>query len=85
MDLIDKYLGESKNVDLRKNYDEVVKINSKTEKSKGTLYRKGNIVQMWWDTDVLGRKQKNGKETWVAPSSKEAKENFKDMKIRFNE
>lgn len=81
-----KYLGEAKpKVDLRKNYDEVVKVNSKTDKSKGTLYRKGNVVQMWWDTDVLGRKQKQGNETWTNPDEKQAKRNFKDMKVRFSE
>lgn len=87
MSLIDKYLGEAAKpkVDLRKNYDEVVKINSTSDKSKGMLYRKGNVTQVWWETDALGRKMKNPQETWTAPDAKQAKREFKDMKARFNE
>jgi hypothetical protein len=70
--------------DIRKDYDDMVQIKSKSDKSTGTLYLKGKIVQMWWKTDALGRKT-NKPETWNSPSENAAKENFKDMKERFNE
>lgn len=67
-------------IDLRQKYDEKVKVNN------GTLYRKGVVIQVWWDKDAAGRKLKGsqGRETWTAPDIKTAKENFKDMRIRFS-
>ncbi|GAH61055.1 unnamed protein product, partial [marine sediment metagenome] len=49
-------------IDLRGDYDEIAHVR------EGILYRKGNIVQVWWD--------KWGKETWTAPGEEQAKENF---------
>ena len=76
-------LSEAK-VDLRKDYDDMVKIKAKSDKSTGTLYLKGKIVQVWWKTDGLGRKA-NKSETWTSTTEKDAKENIEDMKERFNE
>lgn len=57
--------------DLRTDFDEKFAVFG------GTLYRKGNIVQMWWDdTD---------KETWTAPNEQQAKDNFISMKERWND
>jgi len=57
--------------DLRTDYDEMAKI------KEGTLYRKGNKIQVWWD--------KWGKETWTCPDEDQAKTNFNDMKGRWTE
>lgn len=57
--------------DLRNDFDEKFAVFG------GTLYRKGNVVQMWWsDTD---------KETWTAPNEQQAKDNFAAMKERWSE
>lgn len=55
--------------DLRKGYDE------KASVIGGTLYRKGNTIQVWWD--------KQGKETWTSQGYADARENFDDMKERW--
>jgi len=77
-----QYLNEAE--DLRKDYDEKVVIKAKSDKSTGTLYRKGNIVQMWWKTDSLGRKS-NKPETFTMPDEKQAKKSFKNNKEDWNE
>ncbi|MBA7696186.1 hypothetical protein ES703_104829 [subsurface metagenome] len=56
-------------IDLRGDYDEIAHVKD------GILYRKGNIVQVWWD--------KWGKETWTGPSEEQARENFNAMKERW--
>jgi len=56
-------------IDLRSDYDEIAHVKD------GILYRKGNIVQVWWD--------KWGKETWIGPSEEQARENFNTMKERW--
>ncbi len=58
-------------IDLRNNYDEKVRVD------KGTLYRKGAVIQVWWD--------EWGKETWTGPDEKDARENFQAMKERWTE
>ncbi|MBU0778173.1 hypothetical protein KKF82_07935 [Patescibacteria group bacterium] len=57
-------------IDIRGDYDEIAHVKD------GILYRKGNIVQVWWD--------KWGKETWTGPSEEEARENFNAMKERWS-
>lgn len=57
-------------IDLRGDYDEIAHVKG------GILYRKGSIIQVWWD--------KWGKETWRGPSEKEARENFNAMKERWS-
>jgi len=57
-------------IDLRGDYDEIAHVKD------GILYRKGNIVQVWWD--------KWGKETWTGPSKEQARENFNAMKERWS-
>ena len=81
--LEEREMNESK-VDLKKDYDEKVIIKAKSDKSTGTLYRKGKINQMWWKTDSQGRTA-NKPETWESVTEKDAKDNFKDMKERFSE
>lgn len=76
------YINEAE--DLRKDYDEKAVIKAKSDKSTGTLYRKGNIVQMWWKSDSLGRSA-NRPETWTMPDEKQAKESFKNNKKDFSE
>ena len=66
--------------DLRLKYDD------KVEVKDGILYRKGNVVQVWWDKDVIGRKFNSddaGRETWTAPSESNAIQNFRDMASRW--
>jgi hypothetical protein len=66
--------------DLRQDYDE------KAEVLDGTLYRKGTTIQVWWTHDVKGnRLTPSVRETWQTPDLTNAKRNFKDMKVRFNE
>ncbi|MBA7499321.1 hypothetical protein ES704_02061 [subsurface metagenome] len=60
---------ESIPVDIRGDYDEIAYVKD------GILYRKGSIVQVWWD--------KWGKETWTNPSEEQARENFNAMKERW--
>jgi len=62
--------GKASMIDLRSDYDEVAYV------SGGTLYRKGNTVQAWWD--------KWGKETWTCLNDEQAIENFKAMKDRWS-
>ena len=74
-DVLKEHLGEfspqTTKVDLRKGYDEKVTVPG------GTLYRKGSIIQVWWD--------KFGPETWSHPwvTEKEAIRNFYDMQERW--
>ena len=70
-----------KTVDLRKDYDEKFVLKSKSDKSRGILYLKDNVVQVWWERDTSGRKI-DKPETWTAPNDKQAKENYEDMKTR---
>jgi rubrerythrin len=58
-----------KGPDLRKDYDE------KAEVLGGTLYRKGNIVQVWWSDGT--------KETWTSDVAN-AQKNFQSMKERWS-
>jgi len=57
-------------IDLRKDFDE------KAEVLNGILYRKGNIVQVWWSD--------GSKETWTSDEAN-AKKNFQDMKERWEQ
>jgi hypothetical protein len=71
-------------MDLRKDYDEMVMFESKSDESAGTLYRKGVVNQIWWKRDILGRVfKKNITETWRAFTEEDAKENFQDFIINF--
>ena len=72
-------------MDLRKSYQEVIELKPSTDKSTGNIYRKDNVIQAWWRTDVLGRVLKNGRETWTFPCEEDAKEAFWDLGQRFNE
>jgi len=72
-------------MDLRKSYQEVITLRPKTDKSTGCLYRKDNIIQAWWKTDVLGRVLKTGRETWIFPNEEDAKETFFELGQKFNE
>lgn len=63
-------VGEGKGPDLREDYDE------KAEVLDGTLYRKGNIVQVWWSDGT--------KETWTSPDAANAQRNFQSMKERWS-
>jgi hypothetical protein len=83
-DLLGRPHGISKTIDLRKNHSQKSEIKSKSDKSTGTLYRKGRVVQLWWKTDVLGRKMVKP-ETWTSTTKQQAKEAFKDLKERMNE
>lgn len=77
MKTYEKYLTEA--IDLSKDYDESAVVKPKSgDKSSGTLYRKGKVVQMHWKTDMLGRVMRKP-ETWSAPTEDQAKENFEDM------
>jgi hypothetical protein len=58
-----------RNLDLRKSFDE------RTRVEGGTLYRKGNVVQVWWD--------EYGKETWTAPDEGQARGSYEDMADRW--
>ncbi len=62
-------------IDLRIVYDEKAPVKG------GTLYRYKGTVQVWWD--------RSGPETWTLPDNewgrREAEENFRNMKERFNE
>ena len=55
--------------DLRKDYDEMAKV------SGGTLYRKGGVIQVWWDDA--------GPETWTSDEAN-AKKNFIAMRDRWS-
>lgn len=55
--------------DLRKDYDEMAKV------SGGTLYRKGGVIQVWWDDA--------GPETWRS-DEENAKKNFIAMRDRWS-
>ena len=70
---LSSYLPQTKdrNVDLRKDFDEVADVIG------GELYRKGNTIQVWWE--------KWGKETWTCPDAASARSNFESMKERWNE
>jgi hypothetical protein len=82
---IEKYLTEAPDrySDLSKDFDEkaVIKPHS-GDKSSGTLYRKGKVVQMHWKTDMLGRSMRKP-ETWTSPTEEQAKDNFEDMRDRW--
>lgn len=56
-------------IDIRKDYDEVAKVKG------GRLYRKGGIVQVWWD--------EYGPETWTSDEAN-AKTNFIAMRERWS-
>lgn len=65
-------------IDLRKNYDEVVDVEF------GRLYRKSNVIQVWWERNPIGKKfDIPVQETWTAPDEKQAIENFTDMLERW--
>jgi len=72
-------------MDLRKTYQEAIELKGQTDRSTGWLYRKQNVIQAWWQTDVLGRVLKNGRETWTFPTVQEAKETFWELGQRMNE
>jgi hypothetical protein len=72
--------------DLRQQYDETVRIKD------GTLYRKGNVVQVWWERDAIGRPFDNGptadlskafgghgRETWTLPDEAQARRTYNGM------
>lgn len=56
--------------------------------AKGTIYLCGSMVVIEWETDSLGRKLDDGRETWILPDSNWGKEqsarNFDSFVIRFN-
>jgi hypothetical protein len=59
--------------DLRKSYDQRVDI------QYGVLYRKGNVLQVWWTHNSLGEPFINpyqGRETWTMPTENDAVESF---------
>jgi len=72
-------------MDLRKSYQEAIELKGQTDRSTGWLYRKQNVIQAWWQTDVLGRVLKNGRETWTFRTVQEAKETFWELGQRMNE
>ena len=67
--------------DLRYDYDEKGDVSSQDDLAVGTYYRKGRILQVWWESDVLGRRfdpPKKGRETWFFPDLEQAKESFQE-------
>lgn len=60
--------------DLRQDHDE------QTTVKGGTLYRKGKIVQVWWD-HLPGEE---GRETWTSPDADNAAREYNNMKERWN-
>jgi hypothetical protein len=61
---------------IRIDYDEVKKL------SDGYLYRKGNVLQVWWSVDVFGKPFKvpeKGRETWTFPTIDQAKSSFRNF------
>ena len=59
---------------IRENYEEVKELTS------GFLYLKGNVMQVWWMVDSLGRPfetEEKGRETWTFPTVKDAKDSFR--------
>jgi len=66
-------------MDIRKDHDE------KTNVKDGVLYRKGHVIQVWWDRDVLGRQVVGikGRETWINPDMENTLENYNCMKSRW--
>ena len=67
--------------DIRKTADEKKNIKN------GMLYRSGNVIQVWWKKDTLGRPMPKGKEaeTWTHPDEHSARAGFKDMASSWNE
>ena len=61
--------------DLRKSHDAIATLEN------GKLYRKANILQVWWHHDAMGNpfdKPEDGRETWTLPSIHDARESFAD-------
>jgi hypothetical protein len=65
----------------------------KDGKATGMLYVKGNVMQVWWDCDILGRPFDNdnvdsifanGRETWTFTDAKEAWEHYKSFAHRYD-
>ena len=59
--------------DLRNYYDEKVEIKD------GVMYRKKNVLQIWWTHNTLGKPfdiPVNGRETWTMPTESDAIESF---------
>lgn len=62
--------------DLRDNYDQARLLES------GTLYRRDNVVQVWWHTNTAGEPfvtPEKGRETWTFNSINQAVESFNDF------
>lgn len=70
--------------DLRSDYDQMSTIKD------GVVYRKGNVVQVWWERDNLGRPFDNspqalqtlfgnGRETWTFPDLANAQRCYDEM------
>jgi hypothetical protein len=56
-------------VDIRATADESVRV------PHGTLYRRGEVTQCWWDT--------HGVETWHAPDAEQARREYLAMQERW--
>jgi hypothetical protein len=75
------WLNKQSPVDLRSDFDEVAEAQA-DEEERGTIYRKGNIVQVWWTHDVLGRPfDRPTPETWTLPDEDQAIRAFTDRSV----
>lgn len=75
-------MESSPSVDLRQDYDQCGAFSSAD--CSGTLYRKGAILQAWYDRTVSGYV---GSETWTLPDTflDQAIENYQTMLELFSE
>lgn len=71
--------SEYSKIDLRKGYDEKANVDFN---GPGVLYRKDNIVQVWWKGKGKGPTI-FVHETWIAPDEKQAKREYESMKDRW--
>lgn len=64
-------IARTPTVDLREKYDDTATVIG------GRIYRHGNVTQVWWSGNVV--------ETWTAPDEKQARREYDDMVVRYNE
>lgn len=65
-------------VDLRSDFDAAASLD------RGSIYRKANVIQVWWWRDALGRPYVPPTcETWVTPNEAQARTNYEDMRARW--
>lgn len=62
--------------EIKKDHDEVKAVKD------GTLYRKENVLQVWWVVNTLGEPfdpPKKGRETWTFGTVKQARDAFNNF------